>query len=1159
MASLPSPTQVAGDQAGIFESWYRKVDPTGVGTIQAGPAAGFLKKSGLNDNILSKIWDLSDPGGKGYLDKAGLFVALKMVALVQNGKEPNIANINLPTPPPNLGEGPPHPPPPHPAPPHHGPSHPGPPHPAPPHLGKAHPGPPHPAPPHLGKAHPGPPHPAPPASASAGVWTITPADRQRYDQIFNSLGPEANKLHGNKVKGVMLNSKLPMEILGKIWDLADMDKDGSLDRVEFSIAMHLVYKVLENNPMPPSIPQEMLSSAQRAGVAQGPVPAPLAPPAQLPSANAAKQQTGKPSGPPPAPWVISAAEKARYDVMFHNADIDKDGYVSGQEIKGVFLQSGLPQMVLAHIWNLCDIKQTGKLTSEQFALAMWLIQQKLAGTDPPAALTPEMIPPTMRPKPSSESAVVPAKPQYNNPELQLVADEIETLNTDKLKLESEIQQKEASIRVKNNELQNLQTELDTLMSTLRQLEHQKGAAQQRLDDLGNQKKKLEEERSDLDSMIEAEQEEVAKLRGQVEEQETSLKAQEDEVMSKRKELTDLKNQENDLEETVSSMKKRIDQLGITQQETQLHISQAKIKITELQEQERHMTEVLISYDSAISSGDASSLSESSLREVTPTFSDPSYLQIGSPVTSPKEPIPEPSPPQENGLPAQEVTNTPKAKDTSFVGGHDPFASAFGTQQNNVDVFGSWDQNHPNPTSNPPPSADPFGGDAFASQTKGANDPFGSEPFSAGGGGGGGGPPPRPESPTPALPPKKSKPPPRPAPPKTRPAKPPPPQVNSNNNPTKLNTNSNANTNPNSADPFAGGWGDNKTANTNNGGFADFANFADFDTKCLKVAPGTTASPWGDEDTKFTTSQPNEDPFGSPFSTAKNPRSADNSPWPQDTFTSDGFGESSAFTEDDPFSCASGGTDPFGGDYDPFKDQGFKDDDKFSWDDEPDPFTSPDNNNSSATDNVNNNDPTSAKKNDPFAFSSSDDLNANIFQGSNNDDLGMSFTDDINKSNSRSKSVIGDPFTSQVKTAVPVRSKTSLGEPGGVGFDFDPFSSSKLTVADPFMKSKSNEDLLNENLSDWGINKTNNLTNRGSPFGSSFTSGPHKKDIIQSSQGVSEDEQLAWAAQESLRLEDARKEREEQERAELEFALALSRSIAHTPGKTQSSRSPSTGL
>lgn len=33
----------------------------------------------------------------------------------------------------------------------------------------------------------------------------------------------------------MLNSKLSTDILGKIWDLADMDKDGNLDKVEFSI------------------------------------------------------------------------------------------------------------------------------------------------------------------------------------------------------------------------------------------------------------------------------------------------------------------------------------------------------------------------------------------------------------------------------------------------------------------------------------------------------------------------------------------------------------------------------------------------------------------------------------------------------------------------------------------------------------------------------------------------------------------------------------------------------------------------------------------------------------------------------------------------------------------------------------------------------------
>lgn len=62
--------------------------------------------------------------------------------------------------------------------------------------------------------------------------------------------------------------------------------------------------------------------------------------------------------------------------------------------------------------------------------------------------------------------VVPAKPQYSNPELQLVADEIEELNADKLKLEAEIQQKEAGIRVKNNEIKNLQVSVYMILCVL---------------------------------------------------------------------------------------------------------------------------------------------------------------------------------------------------------------------------------------------------------------------------------------------------------------------------------------------------------------------------------------------------------------------------------------------------------------------------------------------------------------------------------------------------------------------------------------------------------------------------------------------------------------------------------------------------------------------
>lgn len=60
-------------------------------------AAKFLKKSGLSDVVLSRIWDLSDPNGKGFLDKPGFFVALKLVSLSQAGQVANMNNIYVDT------------------------------------------------------------------------------------------------------------------------------------------------------------------------------------------------------------------------------------------------------------------------------------------------------------------------------------------------------------------------------------------------------------------------------------------------------------------------------------------------------------------------------------------------------------------------------------------------------------------------------------------------------------------------------------------------------------------------------------------------------------------------------------------------------------------------------------------------------------------------------------------------------------------------------------------------------------------------------------------------------------------------------------------------------------------------------------------------------
>jgi len=66
-----------------------------------------------------------------------------------------------------------------------------------------------------------------------------------------------------------------------------------------------------------------------------------------------------PAAPKPTPtftsihtvhWVVGPGDRSKYEPRFRLADKDQDGFVSGVEIKDIFLQSGIPPPILAHIW-----------------------------------------------------------------------------------------------------------------------------------------------------------------------------------------------------------------------------------------------------------------------------------------------------------------------------------------------------------------------------------------------------------------------------------------------------------------------------------------------------------------------------------------------------------------------------------------------------------------------------------------------------------------------------------------------------------------------------------------------------------------------------------------------------------------------------------------
>uniref|UniRef100_A0A1B6M3N3 EH domain-containing protein 1 n=1 Tax=Graphocephala atropunctata TaxID=36148 RepID=A0A1B6M3N3_9HEMI len=93
-------------------------------------------------------------------------------------------------------------------------------------------------------------------------WIVS-SYRKKYDATYQSLGPVNGKVKQSVVREVMMKSKLPNSVLGKIWRLADVDQDGLLDGDEFALAMYLIDLRLEGHDLPMSLPVHLVPPTKR--------------------------------------------------------------------------------------------------------------------------------------------------------------------------------------------------------------------------------------------------------------------------------------------------------------------------------------------------------------------------------------------------------------------------------------------------------------------------------------------------------------------------------------------------------------------------------------------------------------------------------------------------------------------------------------------------------------------------------------------------------------------------------------------------------------------------------------------------------------------------------------------------------------------------------
>nr|XP_055023452.1 epidermal growth factor receptor substrate 15 isoform X1 [Misgurnus anguillicaudatus] len=579
MAASLSLTQLSSGNP-VYEKYYRQVDPSSSGRVAAGDAALFLKTSGLADLVLGKIWDLADSERQGSLNKQQFYVALRLVACAQNGLEVSLKSLNAAVPPPKF----------------HDTSSP------------------------LQFGH----------VPIDCPWIVKPEEKLKFDAIFDSLSPVGGMLTGDKVKPVLLNSKLPVDVLGRVWELSDIDRDGMLDRDEFAVAMYLVYRALESEVVPMTLPAGLVPPSKRRKMTPPPVLPLLPSPAQHKERSRAHSGSKTlPAKPAPPQWVVSPVDKAKYDDLFTMTDSDMDGLVSGAEVRDIFLKTGLPSATLARIWELCDIGDIGKLTKDQFALALHLINQKLSkGIDPPQTLSPEMIPPSDKLARQQNLALSVQAADFSAiKELDSLTNEIMDIQREKGTVEQEIKDQEETIRQRTTEVQDLQEEVQKGSDELGRLQAERQEVQEKVERLDEQKRSLEEQLALIQQQCSQESQLIQSLQVEHSEQEQRIGDYEEELSRAREELLRLQDETRCLEEKVQAARAQLCPLEDAVKESHTHIAEEQERLAELNEEEREVTARLtwrVLEEPVLVNG------------MAPSSEHPEQLQWPQPTTSPPE-------------------------------------------------------------------------------------------------------------------------------------------------------------------------------------------------------------------------------------------------------------------------------------------------------------------------------------------------------------------------------------------------------------------------------------------------------------------------------------------------------------------------------------------